>query len=176
MIKTKRAREVAGVVAAIAGFSTIGVVACKVDVISGDDGEGGQGGAGVSSSYVSTSATGLTNVSTYASTGPGSTTFSVTSTITGGPTTGSGVCPPDAQWPSDCATVGATAAGTGGGLKYCFWQQQDCGPNPEINIECDEATGLCTCTGSGEACSCDWTIPPEMGYCGTPCCGGTPNI
>lgn len=178
MIKTKRAREVGGVIVVTAALCTIGTVACKVDVISGDDGEGGQGGAGVaSSSYVSTSATGLGPVGTTgysvsysAATGPSS----VYTTGVVGSTAGSGMCPPEAQWPSDCASVAATGSGTGYGPKYCYWQQ-DCAPDPAIFIECDETTGLCTCTGSGESCFCNWNIPSEGGFCGVPCCGGTPD-
>jgi hypothetical protein len=181
-MKTKKAREVAGGVVAAAGLCIIGAVACQVDVISGDDGEGGQGGQGgqPSVTIVTSGTTAGYTVNTVGSTVAGTTGYSAstgrsTAYTTGavGSTAGSGMCPPDPNWGGNCTAVASTAAG--GTEKFCMWQQADCPQGDAIDIECDGATGLCTCTGSGESCFCNWNVPPEIGQCGAPCCGGDPN-
>ena len=172
MLKTKNARELAGVIAAVAGLCTIGTAACQVDVISGDDGEGGQGGQGGAGAVVVSTTVGTTSVTTTETT-VGGTTIASTGYTTGSVTAGSGMCPPDANWGSQCGAVGSTAAG--GEEKFCMWQKEDCPQEDGIEIECDGSTGFCTCTGSGTSCFCLWDVPAEIGQCGTPCCGGNPN-
>ncbi len=167
-MKMKKAREVAGVVVAALGLCTIGAAACQVDVISGDDGEGGQGGEGGAGVVVVSTTVGTISTTTSETTTIGSTGYSVN--------TGTGGCPPDPQWPGNCAGVAAVATTGAGGTDpiQCHWEQTDCPEGDPFYIECDEATGLCTCTGFGASCSCNWEIPVP-GSCGTPCCGGNPN-
>jgi hypothetical protein len=164
-MKMKKAREVAGVVVAALGLCTIGAAACQVDVISGDDGEGGQGGEGGASVVVVSTTVGTISATTSETTTIGSTGYSVN--------TGTGGCPPDPQWPGNCSGVAVGATTGGGNPGSCHWEQLDCELGPAFTIDCDGATGLCTCTGSGASCSCNWEF--EEGACSAPCCGGEPG-
>ncbi len=173
MTKPKKPLEIAGTVALAMGLLTIGAVACNVDVIAGDDGGGGQGGAPTTvavttgtTGYVASTVSGITVVSTV---GSGTAVVSTGDGVTVG-----GGCPTEPEWngcQSTSSAVGSTAAG--GADKYCKWQQ-NCTQGDDFLIECDGETGLCTCTGSDGSCSCGWEVPPEIGSCGTPCCGGMP--
>lgn len=170
MLNPKKTLEVAGVMVGVTGLLVAGAVACNVDVISGDDGEGGQGGATTSTSVATTTGNAVTSVG---STSSPSVNASTSAANPVGSTAGSGMCPPDPQWPGDCS-VGSTAAG--GTEKFCRWQQGDCPEGDGFKIECDGATGFCTCTGGDDSCLCNWNVPSEIGQCGTPCCGGNPGL